>query len=43
MANAAWSPALFAMIYGDGDYPYNPNGRQEMAALDVTGHEMTHG
>jgi Zn-dependent metalloprotease len=43
LANASWSDNLFGMFYGDGDYPYNPNGFQETAAIDVTGHEMTHG
>jgi Zn-dependent metalloprotease len=37
--NAFWSDACFCMTYGDGDgvtfYPF--------VALDVTGHEMTHG
>jgi hypothetical protein len=31
------------MFYGDGDYPANPNGFQEVAVIDVTGHELTHG
>ena len=40
---ASWSDNLFGMFYGDGSYPTNPNGFQELAALDVTGHELTHG
>jgi len=43
LANAWWSDNMFGMFYGDGDYPYNPNGFQEVASIDVTGHEMTHG
>jgi Zn-dependent metalloprotease len=41
--NASWSDQLFGMFYGDGSYPYNPLGFQEVASMDVTGHEMTHG
>jgi Zn-dependent metalloprotease len=41
--NASWSDAYFGMFYGDGTYPDDPNGFQEMAEMDVTGHEMTHG
>jgi Thermolysin metallopeptidase, alpha-helical domain/Thermolysin metallopeptidase, catalytic domain len=43
MSNAFWSDNFFGMFYGDGDYPANPNGFQETAVIDVTGHEMTHG
>lgn len=41
--NASWSDALFGMFYGDGSWPFNPLGFQEIASMDVTGHEMTHG
>lgn len=37
--NASWSDACFCMRYGDGDgTTYRP-----LVALDVAGHEMTHG
>jgi Zn-dependent metalloprotease len=37
--NASWSDACFCMRYGDGDgVTYRP-----LVALDVAGHEMTHG
>jgi Zn-dependent metalloprotease len=36
--NASWSDSCFCMSYGDGDSSYNP-----LVALDVAGHEMTHG
>jgi zinc metalloprotease ZmpA len=37
--NASWSDACFCMRYGDGDgVSYRP-----LVALDVAGHEMTHG
>ena len=37
--NASWSDACFCMRYGDGDgTTYKP-----LVALDVAGHEMTHG
>lgn len=37
--NASWSDACFCMRYGDGDgATYRP-----LVALDVAGHEMTHG
>ena len=37
--NASWSDACFCMRYGDGDgVTYRP-----VVALDVAGHEMTHG
>jgi len=37
--NASWSDACFCMRYGDGDgATYKP-----LVALDVAGHEMTHG
>lgn len=43
MDNAAWSPAMFGMIHGDGMYPMNPAGLLSMTDIDITGHEMTHG
>lgn len=36
--NASWSDSCFCMSYGDGDSSYWP-----VVALDVAGHEMTHG
>ncbi|AGZ42199.1 M4 family metallopeptidase [Actinoplanes friuliensis] len=37
--NAGWSDSCFCMLYGDGDgVTYGP-----FTALDVAGHEMTHG
>jgi Zn-dependent metalloprotease len=36
--NAFWSDACFCMTYGDGAGAFNP-----LVALDVAGHEMTHG
>jgi Zn-dependent metalloprotease len=36
--NASWSDACFCMRYGDGDATTYP-----LVALDVAGHEMTHG
>jgi Zn-dependent metalloprotease len=41
--NADWDDDLFGMFYGDGSYPFNPDGFQEVMSMDVTGHEMTHG
>lgn len=40
--NAFWSDGCFCMSYGDGSYPA-AGGFRSMGALDVTGHEMTHG
>ncbi|HJV89483.1 MAG TPA: M4 family metallopeptidase [Holophagaceae bacterium] len=39
--NAAWVDSYKMMIYGDGSYPYG--GFKSMTALDVGGHEMSHG
>jgi len=36
--NASWSDSCFCMSYGDGDSSYWP-----LVALDVAGHEMSHG
>ncbi|MEK8034464.1 M4 family metallopeptidase [Ideonella sp. DXS29W] len=36
--NALWSDSCFCMSYGDGDGSYWP-----LVALDIAGHEMTHG
>ncbi len=36
--NASWSDSCFCMSYGDGDASYWP-----LVALDVAGHEMSHG
>jgi Zn-dependent metalloprotease len=36
--NASWSDSCFCMTYGDGDSSYWP-----LVALDVAGHEMSHG
>lgn len=40
--NAFWSDGCFCMSYGDGAFPA-AGGFTSMGALDVTGHEMTHG
>uniref|UniRef100_UPI0013D3529C M4 family metallopeptidase n=3 Tax=Pseudomonadota TaxID=1224 RepID=UPI0013D3529C len=37
--NAYWSDACFCMTYGDGD----GTTLRPLVALDVAGHEMTHG
>ena len=37
-ANAFWSDSCFCMTYGDGNTSIKP-----LVALDVTGHEMSHG
>ena len=39
-ANASWSDECFCMRYGDGDAS---QGILPLTALDVAGHEMTHG
>lgn len=36
--NALWSDSCFCMSYGDGDSQYLP-----LVALDIAGHEMSHG
>jgi Zn-dependent metalloprotease len=36
--NASWSDSCFCMSYGDGDASYWP-----LVAVDVAGHEMSHG
>lgn len=38
-ANAFWSDSCFCMTYGDGDNSY----LKPLVALDVAGHEMSHG
>ncbi|MCE7549685.1 M4 family metallopeptidase [Streptomyces thermodiastaticus] len=40
IANAFWDPACGCMLYGDGDGVTFP---KPLVALDVTGHELTHG
>ncbi|MFD7996650.1 M4 family metallopeptidase [Streptomyces mexicanus] len=40
IANAFWDPACGCMLYGDGDGGMFP---KPLVALDVTGHELTHG
>jgi|GEM_PF-151221 len=40
--NAFWSNGCFCMSYGDGSYPA-PGGFKSLEALDVTGHELSHG
>ncbi len=42
-ANAFWSDACFCMTYGDGDDPTGTWGFKTVTALDVAGHEMSHG
>ena len=43
--NAFWSDSCFCMTYGDGAFnaSTNPSGFLTMTALDVTGHELSHG
>ncbi|GAA0482913.1 M4 family metallopeptidase [Streptomyces stramineus] len=38
--NAFWSPDCSCMLYGDGD---GETFKQPLVALDVTGHELSHG
>ncbi|GAA2717998.1 M4 family metallopeptidase [Streptomyces luteosporeus] len=40
VGNAFWSPDCACMLYGDGD---GVTFKQPLVALDVTGHELTHG
>ncbi|MCP9213180.1 M4 family metallopeptidase [Streptomyces sp. NEAU-Y11] len=40
IGNAFWMPRCHCMAYGDGD---GKTFRQPLVALDVTGHELTHG
>ncbi|ARZ72037.1 flagellar biosynthesis anti-sigma factor FlgM [Streptomyces albireticuli] len=40
VANAFWSPDCSCMLYGDGD---GETFKQPLVALDVTGHELSHG
>ncbi|MGW2765829.1 M4 family metallopeptidase [Streptomyces sp. NPDC001275] len=40
VANAFWDPACTCMLYGDGD---GLMFKKPLVALDVTGHELTHG
>ncbi|MGW2903847.1 M4 family metallopeptidase [Streptomyces sp. NPDC001204] len=40
VANAFWDPACTCMLYGDGD---GGMFKKPLVALDVTGHELTHG
>ncbi|MFI9723248.1 M4 family metallopeptidase [Streptomyces sp. NPDC052396] len=40
VGNAFWSPNCHCMLYGDGD---GQTFKQPLVALDVTGHELTHG
>lgn len=40
VGNAFWSPDCGCMLYGDGD---GETFKQPLVALDVTGHELTHG
>ncbi len=40
--NAFWSNACFCMSYGDGSFPA-AGGFKSLEALDVTGHELSHG
>jgi len=42
--NAFWAPWYFGMIFGEGSYPYYPNGvTKAITEIDITGHELTHG
>jgi Zn-dependent metalloprotease len=38
-----WSPDNFAVLVGDGTYPFIPFGRTELASVDLIGHELAHG
>ncbi len=40
VGNAFWSPECGCMLYGDGD---GVTFKQPLVALDVTGHELSHG
>ncbi|MFF0969361.1 M4 family metallopeptidase [Streptomyces sp. NPDC003703] len=40
IGNAFWDPTCDCMLYGDGD---GQTFKQPLVALDVTGHELTHG
>ncbi|GAA0421032.1 M4 family metallopeptidase [Streptomyces luteireticuli] len=40
VGNAFWSPDCGCMLYGDGD---GETFKQPLVALDVTGHELSHG
>ncbi|WP_420823935.1 M4 family metallopeptidase [Streptomyces roseifaciens] len=40
VGNAFWSPECGCMLYGDGD---GETFKQPLVALDVTGHELSHG
>lgn len=40
VGNAFWSPDCGCMLYGDGD---GKTFKQPLVALDVTGHELSHG
>jgi Zn-dependent metalloprotease len=40
--NAFWSDACFCMTFGDGSAPA-PNGLKNLTAIDVIGHELSHG
>ncbi|MEU8546465.1 M4 family metallopeptidase [Streptomyces roseoverticillatus] len=40
VGNAYWSPECGCMLYGDGD---GETFKQPLVALDVTGHELSHG
>ncbi|MFI2642182.1 M4 family metallopeptidase [Streptomyces sp. NPDC018610] len=40
IANAFWDPTCGCMLYGDGD---GQTFKKPLVALDVTGHELTHG
>lgn len=41
--NAMWSTSEKVMVYGDGNFPFVPDGYRSFTALDVGGHEMSHG
>ena len=41
--NAFWSDSCFCMSFGDGDPNDSAGMNQPVLALDVAGHEMTHG
>ncbi|MCI0573215.1 MAG: M4 family metallopeptidase [Myxococcaceae bacterium] len=41
--NAQWSSWDQMMIYGDGNFPFFPDGDRSFTSLDIGAHEMSHG
>jgi Thermolysin metallopeptidase, alpha-helical domain/Thermolysin metallopeptidase, catalytic domain len=38
-----WSSSEKVMVYGDGDFPFFPDGFRSFTSLDIGAHEMSHG